>query len=307
MDYHAKLQKNHALLNRVTNATTEEEQSKLEEISKKSKISATLLPIRSVGVQGMWTGYPDIFFFSIESSINSNELLFWKLGDARSYSYVLGLSSDTDPDWNDLLFLAKLIPRILHNINRVCFVFGSAVGYQINDITDTKISRYTLAQLRQADHVANTVKIHSSICFSSFCTLENNVGTNELLMFYVFLCQQILAQSGFMRSISQMPVVLIPVHFDRDPVNRIPSCGRSIVLRPFDTNDFMTGVPVVPGSPKLPLAVSHVFMFTIFGILIELRSNEWLIWIYFSFLFRLLLKWFGPYRSSMVLHVSFMI
>lgn len=59
-----------------------------------------------------------------------------------------------------------------------------------------------------------------------------------------------------MRNISQMPVVLIPLHFDRDPANRIPSCARSIVLRPFLTNDFMTGVPIVPGSQHLPATVS---------------------------------------------------
>lgn len=53
-----------------------------------------------------------------------------------------------------------------------------------------------------------------------------------------------------------MPVVLIPIHFDRDPVCRIPSCQRSVVLRPFVTNDFMTGVPAVPGSDKLPMPVS---------------------------------------------------
>lgn len=54
-----------------------------------------------------------------------------------------------------------------------------------------------------------------------------------------------------------MPVVLIPIHFDRDPGNRIPSCLRSVVLRPFVTNDFMTGVPVIPGSSKLPMPVSY--------------------------------------------------
>lgn len=53
-----------------------------------------------------------------------------------------------------------------------------------------------------------------------------------------------------------MPVVLIPLHFDRDPVDRKPSAQRSIVLRPFVTNDFMTGVPVIPGSEKLPMEVS---------------------------------------------------
>lgn len=58
------------------------------------------------------------------------------------------------------------------------------------------------------------------------------------------------------KGISQMPVVLVPLHFDRDPVDRKPSAQRSIVLRPFITNDFMTGVPVIPGSEKLPMNVS---------------------------------------------------
>lgn len=54
VEYHTKLQKNHALLNRVTNATSKEQQDKLEEISKRMKVTATLLPIRSVGVQGVF-------------------------------------------------------------------------------------------------------------------------------------------------------------------------------------------------------------------------------------------------------------
>lgn len=56
---------------------------------------------------------------------------------------------------------------------------------------------------------------------------------------------------------SQMPVVLLPLHFDRDPANRTPSCLRSVVLRPFVTSDFMTGVPVVPGSSQMPMSVSR--------------------------------------------------
>lgn len=44
-----------------------------------------------------------------------------------------------------------------------------------------------------------------------------------------------------------MPVVLIPLHFDRDLLTRDPSCQRSVVLRPFITNDFMTGTAAVPG------------------------------------------------------------
>ena len=51
-----------------------------------------------------------------------------------------------------------------------------------------------------------------------------------------------------------MPIVLIPVHFDRDPIDHIPSCQRSVVIRTFITNDFMTGVPAIPGK-HIPVEV----------------------------------------------------
>ena len=62
---------------------------------------------------------------------------------------------------------------------------------------------------------------------------------------------------GMMNRVSQMPVVLIPIHFDRKAEDRplIPSCQYSIVLRPFITSDFMTGVAAVPGV-DLPESVS---------------------------------------------------
>lgn len=57
-----------------------------------------------------------------------------------------------------------------------------------------------------------------------------------------------------------MPIVLIPIHFDRNYENRplIPSCQRSIVIRTFITSDFMTGVPAIPGH-ELPLHVSNLY------------------------------------------------
>lgn len=216
MDYKNKLQKNHALINRVTGATSESEQKELLRISANSDMQATLLPIRSVGVQG----------------------------DKRSYSYVVGLSSSSqEPNWSDLLFLAKIIPRILHNVNRVCYIFGEPVQYLVTDITHTTLNTVVLAQLRQADAIANEVRSNSYICI--------------IELFFIKFQLQIIMQAGLYRKISQMPVVLIPVHFDRDPINRTPSCRRSVVLRPFITNDFMTGVPAVPGSVQLPLQVSN--------------------------------------------------
>ncbi len=79
-----------------------------------------------------------------------------------------------------------------------------------------------------------------------------------------------MKRHGAYSSISQMPVVLIPVQFDRqnhlnDPVEMTdnqgeginPSVDRppinsslqhSVVLRTFLTKDFMTGRPAVPGE-----------------------------------------------------------
>lgn len=82
-------------------------------------------------------------------------------GDKRTYNYVVGLSSDpkVEPNWTDMIFLAKLIPRILHNVNRVCYIFGPPVGFQITDVTHTFLSKYTIGQIRQADHIVNSVSL----------------------------------------------------------------------------------------------------------------------------------------------------
>lgn len=53
-----------------------------------------------------------------------------------------------------------------------------------------------------------------------------------------------------------MPVVLVPLHFDRDIAYRHPSCQRSVVIRPFITEDFMTGIPAIPGK-HISAAVSR--------------------------------------------------
>lgn len=191
-EYDHMLQKKHALLNRVESVTSEEERLELRRVSNKQHLAATLLPIRSVGVQG----------------------------DCRSYSYVVGLSSEKEPDWSDMVFLACLIPRVCHNVNRVCYIWGGLVRDQVLDITPTFLTSNVLSTLRQVDHVTN----------------------------------QVLSSSGYVSSLSQMPIVLIPVHFDRDQVSRIPSCQRSVVLRPFCSHDFMTGVPAIPGR-ELPVDV----------------------------------------------------
>jgi len=146
-------------------------------------------------------------------------------GDCRTYSYVAALSSDREPctqsEWSDITKLATIIPRVCHKINRVVWVFGPAVKDAIQDITPTRLTSVVLSKLREADYVA----------------------------------QKILSDSGYHKKISQMPVVLTPLHFDRDPLlSRTPSCQHSVVIRTFITSDFMTGIPALPGD-QLPIAV----------------------------------------------------
>jgi GMP synthase (glutamine-hydrolysing) len=51
VDYANMAAKEHALLNRIEVATSEEDRQLLEELSNRNQFVATLLPIRTVGVQ----------------------------------------------------------------------------------------------------------------------------------------------------------------------------------------------------------------------------------------------------------------
>uniref|UniRef100_A0ABI7WM72 GMP synthase (glutamine-hydrolyzing) n=1 Tax=Felis catus TaxID=9685 RepID=A0ABI7WM72_FELCA len=185
-DFSASVKKPHTLLQRVKACTSEEDQEKLMQITSLHSLNAFLLPIKTVGVQG----------------------------DCRSYSYVCGISSKDEPDWESLIFLARLIPRMCHNINRVVYIFGPPVKEPPTDVTPTFLTTGVLSTLRQAD----------------------------------FEAHNILRESGYAGKISQMPVILTPLHFDRDPLQKQPSCQRSVVIRTFITSDFMTGIPATPGN-----------------------------------------------------------
>ena len=51
-----------------------------------------------------------------------------------------------------------------------------------------------------------------------------------------------------------MPIVLLPIRLGRDPLLREQSWQRCVVLRPFLTKDFMTGLACRPDS-HLPSTV----------------------------------------------------
>ena len=141
-----------------------------------SEIHATLLPIQTVGVQG----------------------------DGRSYSHLVGLSGKKD--WDELFKIAKEIPKRMHQVNRVVYVFGDTLA-DVHDITPTKLSVDVINQLQSADNIVN----------------------------------QVLLEYDLVSKLSQVPVILFPIGFG-------VTGNRSIAIRTFITNDFMTGVPAVPGK-----------------------------------------------------------
>jgi len=145
-------------------------------------IHATLLPIKTVGVQG----------------------------DARSYRYLCGLSGPRN--WDSLLCLAQIIPQICHNVNRVVYLFGDepVVG-PVKDITPTLLTPDVISQIQEADDIVN----------------------------------KHLYEYGLVRTLSQVPCISFPVNFG------VPG-NRSIAIRTFITNDFMTGVVAKPGV-EMPL------------------------------------------------------
>jgi len=159
-----------------------------------SQFTNTLCPIKTVGVQG----------------------------DSRTYSYVLALSTNNDTiPWETLSKLAKIIPKVIHTINRVVFAFGPAfASVNINDVTTTYLTRDNIHNLQHADDLVTNVL--------------NGFGENG----------EVGALKPSIDLIQQMPVVQIPIHFDR--VNGESSTKHSYVLRPFITNDFMTGTAAIP-------------------------------------------------------------
>lgn len=154
-------------------------------------IHASLVAVRTVGVQG----------------------------DGRSYRSLAALStgqSVAEVDWARMLALAKSIPQTVHAVNRVVFVFGAALEQgHYTDVTRTRLGPLAVGRVRAADKVVN----------------------------------DLLQKHNLVRPLAQVPVVLVPCGFGAAEPGQ-----HAIALRPFITNDFMTGVPATPGV-DIPFAV----------------------------------------------------
>ncbi len=59
--------------------------------------------------------------------------------------------------WRSIMFLARVVPKICHNINRVVFAFGEPVLHPVQDITPTLLVQSVVHTLRKVDAIANKV------------------------------------------------------------------------------------------------------------------------------------------------------
>lgn len=74
---------------------------------------------------------------------------------------MVGIScTDPEPIWEDLFYMARIIPRVCHNVNRVCYIAGPPVVYQVLDITHTYLNVQVIDLLKQADFVINKVRYY---------------------------------------------------------------------------------------------------------------------------------------------------
>lgn len=103
---------------------------------------------------------------------------------------------------------------------------------------------------------ASHFKHISSLCNKTYLSITR---LNQKTMLIKITCISSSCVIDYYRLIAQMPVVLVPIHFDIDPVSRDPFCQRSVVIRPFITSDFMTGIPAQPAK-DIPLEVSYNFL-----------------------------------------------
>jgi GMP synthase (glutamine-hydrolysing) len=125
-----------------------------------------------------------------------------------------------------------------------------ALTGQLTDEADWTKLKHLANEIPKLDHEVNRVvyvfgnKITSAPKEITLTYLTQEVV--EQLRDADAIVNQCLIKHNLVQKISQMPVILIPVSFDEPG-------KRSIVLRPFLTNDFMTGLPALPGK-EIPSA-----------------------------------------------------
>lgn len=168
----------------------------LEEHFSSDETHSTLLPCRTVGVQG----------------------------DARSYSNLCALSTKNSPDWPTLLALAKEIPKKVKAINRVVYCFGDILPQgALTTVTPTRLTPDVISQLQHADDIvnqilyeANLIKALSQVPVILFPVDFGVTGARGI-------CIRTFMTHDFMTGVPALPGKNIPVDVLNKMVSRILS------------------------------------------------------------------------------------
>lgn len=129
-------------------------------------------------------------------------------GDRRSFKHLLALTTDGMPnDWLELAELANEIPRVIQGINRAVHASGTIMNGFSGDFITTQIDQEGIKLWREVDAVGRRVL--------------SEYGLNDT------------------RAVSQIPIILSAMSFGEDG-------QRSVGVRPFNTEDFMTGEAAIP-------------------------------------------------------------
>ena len=145
-------------------------------------------------------------------------------GDRRTARHLVTATSESgSPDMQLIKELADTIPNVVHGVSRIAVLSGSKLdgiveapqGGLINDsLTSTMIDKENIALWKQVDAVGRRV--------------IKKYGLDNTLV------------------ISQIPIILTALNFGVDG-------DHMVGVRPFMTEDYMTGVAAVPGSSDLPM------------------------------------------------------
>jgi len=177
--------------------------------------NVSLIACRTVGVQGDGRSYRNLAAVSGFHSADA------AIDVTPVPSLVTPASAAQDvkvrmpSNWESLFELARSIPSTVHTVNRIVYAFGDDA---------LEVAHYT--------EITPTLLCRETL---------------DLLRKADKVVNDLLRAHNLVQSIAQVPVILFPCTFGQ-------SGKRGIAIRPFITNDFMTGVPAVPGK-HIPLEV----------------------------------------------------
>ncbi|KII74625.1 GMP synthase [glutamine-hydrolyzing] [Thelohanellus kitauei] len=125
---------------------------------------------------------------------------------------VVFSSNHTKIRWSSFEIISKIISKYSNGVNRVVYAFGPEIIFPVKAVTITGLTPRPIELVRKAQKIVDDIM-----------------------------------EKEKLKIISIFAVILIPIQFDLPDCMGLPFLQHSLVLRPFITDDFVIGVPALPG------------------------------------------------------------